>query len=378
MQNSRMERKQKEKILKDLRKKIVFIVGPRQVGKTWLAKNIAGDLPNTVYLNYDRIEDRKIIKREAWLKSTELLILDELHKMPGWKNFLKGVFDTKPAHLKILVTGSARLDFMRQSGDSLAGRFFVHRLMPFSPAELSDTPYAENIDRFLLRGGFPEPFLTEDPADADRWRMQYIDGLIRIDVLDFERIHDLRAMQLVLELLRTKVGTPVSYSSLAEDAQIAPNTVKKYVQILEALYIVFRVTPYSRNIARSLLKNPKIYFYDTGMVKADQGVIFENFTAVCLLKSILGKTDMEGKDYRLHYIRTKEGKEVDFCVVREGKADYLVESKYSDPEFSRELASFSERLRVPGIQVVKDLKRERRSKNLTLRTAETFFLDLFL
>ena len=152
-----MERSQKARILKDLEKKIVFIVGPRQVGKTWLAKDIGTGFKNTVYLNYDRIEDRKVIKNEGWLKSTELLILDELHKMSGWKRFIKGVFDTRPAHLKILVTGSARLDAFRQTGDSLAGRFYAHRLLPFSPAELSGTPYGSDIDRFMARGDFPNP-----------------------------------------------------------------------------------------------------------------------------------------------------------------------------------------------------------------------------
>jgi len=373
-----MERKQKAQIVKDLQKKIVFIVGPRQVGKTWLARDIAGDKPNTVYLNYDRLEDRKIIKKEAWLSTTELLILDELHKMPGWKNFLKGVFDTRPASLKILVTGSARLDFLRQSGDSLAGRFFVHRLLPFSPAELSGTKLADDIDRFLSRGGFPEPFLADEDADADRWRMQYIDGLVRTDVLDFERVNDLRALQLILELLREKVGSPVSYRSLSQDAQVAPNTVRKYIQILEALYIVFRVTPYSRNIARSLLKNPKIYFFDTGMVRGDAGAVFENMTAVCLLKHVLGQVDKKGKDYRLHYLRTREGKEVDFCVAREGKAELLVESKFSDTAIDRSLYVFCEKLDLPGVQVVKDLKRERVSGPVRLRKAQAFFKELFL
>lgn len=373
-----VERKQKSLILKDIQKKMVFIVGPRQVGKTWLAKDIAQGFANPVYLNYDRLEDRAIIKREAWRTATDLLILDEIHKMPGWKNYLKGVFDTRTAHLKIIVTGSARLDFLRQAGDSLTGRFFVHRLLPFSPAEIKGNPLADALDRFMIRGGFPEPFLAEEDVDADRWRLQYVDGLIRTDVLDFERIHDLRAMQIVLELLKTKVGSPISYRSLAEDASIAPNTVRKYIQILEALFIVFRVTPFARNIARSLLKNPKIYFFDTGLVRGDPGAIFENFTALCLLKHVLGKSDALGREQRLHIIRTKEGKEVDFCVAAEGRAEFLVEAKVSEPELSKTLASFSRQLGVPGIQVVQELKRERQEGSLELRRAETYFKELFL
>lgn len=127
-----MERFQEAAILLDLKKKMVFLCGPRQVGKTWLAKKIASDFPKSVYLNYDRLEDREIIRREGWRSSAELLVLDEIHKMKGWKNYLKGVFDTRDPHLKILVTGSSRLEMFRHAGDSLAGRFFRHRLLPFS------------------------------------------------------------------------------------------------------------------------------------------------------------------------------------------------------------------------------------------------------
>ena len=183
-----MYRKQIEQIIKDLKKKIVFIVGPRQVGKTWLAHEIGKRFNNTTYLNYDSFEDHQIIKRESWPLSTELLILDELHKMQGWKNYLKGVFDTKSDNLKLLVTGSARLDLFRQAGDSLAGRFFTHRLLPFSISELREFSISEDINRFIQRGGFPEPFLADNEIYAKRWRNQYIDGLIRTDVLDFEKV----------------------------------------------------------------------------------------------------------------------------------------------------------------------------------------------
>jgi len=307
-----MERKQKKQILKDLNKKMVFITGPRQVGKTWLAKDIAGDFPKSVYLNYDSFSDRKIIKEEIWLEQTDLLILDELHKMPFWKNYLKGVYDTRPEHMKILVTGSARLETFRQSGDSMAGRYFRHRLLPFSPAEVN----SNSLEKFITQGGFPEPFLAETSTDADRWRMQYLDGLIRTDILDFEKINDFRAIQLVLELLRSRVGSPVSYRSIAEDVGVAPNTVKKYIRILESLFIIFRVSPFSKNIARSILKEPKIYFFDTGMVEKDEGIRFENTVALCLLKHVYYLEDSLGKPYSLNYLRTKDKTEVDFCLVK--------------------------------------------------------------
>jgi hypothetical protein len=401
-----MERAQEPQIRKDLEKKIVFIVGPRQVGKTWLARRIGESFPNTVYLNYDRLEDRRILHEENWLPDTELLILDEIHKMPGWKRFLKGVYDTRPEGMRILVTGSARLDTFRQGGESLAGRFFAHRLLPFSVSELlrpdaspptarktapfesraepstarpkSDSKNAERmIDRLIERGGFPEPFISDEATDAQRWRLHYIDGLIREDILDFARIAELRTMQLLLEMLRQRVGSPISYASIARDLQAAPNTVKKYIEILEALFIVFRVTPFSRNISRSLLKEPKIYFFDTGMTKDDPGARFENLIAVSLLKHVWGLTDTTGLRYELKYLRTKDRREVDFCLVKEQAATQLIEAKYADAKLTRSLVYFQERLSLPATQIVRHLKRQRRESGLEIRRASVFLSHLW-
>jgi hypothetical protein len=190
-----MLRAQQQFITQDLAQKMVFLTGPRQVGKTYLAQEIAKGFQKSVYLNYDYFEDRDIIKNVGWLLDTELLILDELHKMRSWKNYLKGVYDTKPRNLKIIVTGSARLDMLRRSGDSMAGRFFTHRLNPLSLVEIPEDA-EKNLERLLSRGGFPEPYLAETDEEANRWRMQYVDGLIRNDILDFEKVHDFKAFSL--------------------------------------------------------------------------------------------------------------------------------------------------------------------------------------
>src|ERR1700733_13222690 len=354
-----MERCQKQAILHDLKKKMVLLAGPRQAGKTTLAKSIALEFPSSIYLTYDRSEDRKIISNEAWLPSVELIILDEIHKMAEWKNYLKGVYDTKLPHQKILVTGSARLEIFNAVGDSLAGRYFLHRLMPLSPAECDKVNVSYTLDHFLERGGFPEPFLAQDLIDANRWRLQYIDSLLRIDVLDFDNIHNLNAIRLVFELLRERVGSPISYTSIAEDVAISPNTVKKYIQILEALYIVFRITPFSHNIARSLLKEPKIYFFDVGLVKGDNGIKFENFVATCLLKHVLAKIDYQAENYALHYLHTKERQEVDFALTLDHHIEKMIEVKHANHSISTGLRYFFEKYKIPALQVVKELKQER-------------------
>lgn len=357
---------------------MVLLAGPRQAGKTTLAKDIAKEFPNSTYLNYDRIQDRKIMKDESWLPNTDLLILDEIHKMPKWKNYLKGIFDTKSEKLKILVTGSARLDLFRQAGDSLAGRYFLHHLLPLSPAELHQAGLVSDLDRFLYRGGFPEPYLAPHDIDANRWRLQYVDSLLREDVLEVEHIQDLRAMQLVFDLLRERVGSTISYTSIAEDASIAPNTVKRYIQIFEALYIVFRVTPFARNIARSLSKEPKIYFFDTGLVKGDTGARLENFTAVCLLKHVFARNDYKADRCSLNYLRTKEKHEVDFALIEGTDIETIIEVKSSYESEAKGLKYFSSKYKLPAIQAIKNLKRERIEAGIQILDIHKYLQSLSL
>ncbi len=371
-----MKRTVRQRIIKDLTKKMVFLAGPRQSGKTWLAKDIANDFKYSLYLNYDNAQDRSIIKKQNWLPTTELLILDELHKMPKWKNYLKGLFDTKPEGLQILVTGSAKLEVFHRMGDSLAGRFFMHRLLPFSLSEVRGSPFEHDLSRFLERGGFPEPFLAEDPVDAKRWRQQYINSLIRTDVFDIEIIHNLKALELTLSLLRCRVGSPVSFQSIAEDVNVSPNTVKKYIQLLEALFIIVRVTPFHKNIARSLLKEPKIYFFDTAMVENNDGARLENFAAISLLKSLYTKNDCEGAEYKLHYLRTKDGKEVDFAIINDGNIEKIIEIKQGDTNIHPSLAFFHKKYNFPATQIVYHCRAPYQSDGINVIPFNDYFSDI--
>ena len=367
-----MKRSQAEVIKKDLQKKMVFIVGPRQVGKTWLAKEIAKDYKNPLYLNYDDITHKKVIENKAWIDDVDLIIFDEIHKMPKWKNYIKGVFDTKPEHLHILVTGSARLNAHRQAGDSLAGRFILHRLLPFSLAELLGSEY-ESVDLLLKRSGFPEPLFAESETDASRWHNLYIDSLIRGDVLDFADVNDWLAMKQVFEILKYKVGSPLSYSNIAQDVGISPNTVKRYISIFEALI----VRPYSKKISRAISKRPKIYFYDYAFVP-DQAARLENLVALELLKHLFILQDQKAINKSLHYLRDKEGREVDFVISNEaGELEKLIEVKTSGNVLNKPLKYFSEKYSVPAFQLVLNLQTEQKlTDSIELRKPSGFLKDL--
>ncbi len=353
-----MERLIGDAVRRDLQKKMVLLSGPRQVGKTWLARELARTYEKPVYLNWDNGQDREVIKRQAWPGDANLIVLDEIHKMPGWKTFLKGVYDTRRENASVLVTGSARLETFSRSGDSLVGRYYHHRLLPVSPAEARLAGKERPLDHFLERGGFPEPFLATNDDDPRRWRRFYLDGLIREDILDFENIRRLRSMNLLIELLRRRVASPLSYQSLSEDIDASPNTVRHYIEVLEALYIVFPVYPHHRSIARALRQQPKIYFYDTGLVEGDRGVRLENHVAVSLLADLSRRTDTDGVERELRYLRTKEGKEVDFLVTRDRVPHTMIEVKWQERSTAVSLRYFYERYGFPAFQLVGDLRLE--------------------
>jgi hypothetical protein len=364
-------------VLRDL-KKMVFITGPRQVGKTYLARQIMAEFKNPQYLNYDNIDDREIIQKRSWKLNADIIVFDEIHKKKDWKSYVKGIYDSKPGGQAILITGSARLDTFRQSGESLAGRYLHLRLNPISVKELegSEAPY-EALDKLNTLGGFPEPFLSDSKLDADRWRNQYYTDIIREDILEFSRIHEIKTMRMLVEMLRQRVGSPLSYRSLSEDLQSSPNTIKKYIQILEALHIVFLVHPYHKNIARSIQREPKLYFYDSGFVKGDEGLRLENTCAVCLLKYVQFMYDVRGQHTGLHYLRTKDGKEIDFAVVTDDLPDTLIEVKLTKSNASKNLGFFAGLFpdALP-VQLVHNLRQEEYFEGIHMKKAGEWLSSL--
>lgn len=366
-----MERLQVRRIGQDLDRKYVFLIGPRQVGKTTLALQLAEKMKGSSYLNFDADRDRPIILRQTWDRKAPLVILDEIHKMKAWKRRLKGIYDTEGIPPRILVTGSARLDLDRRGGDSMAGRYFLHRLYPFSVRELrgTDTP-GEILENLIRFGGFPEPYLSGNEQDAARWRQQHLERIVREDIQDLEPVRDVRALYLLVDLLRERVGSPISYASLARDLELSPHTVKRWINILDDLYVVFSVSPAHRNVARAILKEPKVYFYDTGAVRGDEGARLENAVAVCLKKWLHYLTDTQGRTNRLCYIRDKEKREVDFAVVEDHRLRLLIEVKYSETKISPSLVYFTRRLRPDeSLQIVQQATRPQTIQGIHIRPA---------
>lgn len=369
-----------DRVRQDLTKKMVVLTGPRQVGKTTLSRQLVTELTGAQYLNYDVAAHRAVMLAQSWRASAPLLVLDEVHKMSDWKSWLKGVVDGRAPDQQVLVTGSARMDTFRQSGESLAGRYFRLRLHPLSVREWSEqtqvSPQAA-LTHLLARGGFPEPALATSLEDAQRWRNDYFAGMVREDVLEFSRLQEVNTMRLFAEMLRSRVGSPLSLASLSRDLNVSSVTLSKYLDILQALFIVFVVRPWHRNIARATLQAPKVYFYDTGLVLGDEGLRFENLVACHLLKNVQWQQDTRGAAVDLHYIRTKDEAEVDFCLSEGDTLTHLVECKLSDSKPHRALARFADQWpQAQAVQLLRECKAEADVGSLQIRDAAPWLATL--
>jgi predicted AAA+ superfamily ATPase len=323
-------------IRKDLKQKMVFVGGPRQVGKTTLAHEVLRDakIHETAYLNWDIPEHRERILQQEW-PHTSLWVFDEIHKYRAWRNVLKGIYDHYHTDKQVLVTGSARLDVYRHGGDSLQGRYHYLRLHPLSVAELRMTHTKDLLD-LLKFGGFPEPFFRGTAIDAKRWSREYRTRLIQEDLLPLERISDLGKIELLMLRLPHLVGSPLSLNAIREDLEVSHKTVANWLNIFEKLYVLFRLPPFGAPSIRAVKKEQKHYHFDWTL-PTELGLCFENLVACHLLKWVHFQQDVKGEDIELRYFRDIDGREVDFVIVKEGKPLMAVEAKWNDDEITQGL-----------------------------------------
>ncbi len=361
-------------------RQMIFLIGPRQAGKTTLSLMAKEFVDQFAYLNWDNLDHRKIILEgvagvanfaglDKLSSQTPVLVLDEIHKYGKWKTFLKGFFDTYKGKVNIIVTGSSRLDIYKKGGDSLMGRYFLYRLHQLSIAELGrvdlsdkeiNNPFRiknQDFEKLLKNGGFPEPFLKDDSRFLNRWKAMRQQQLIREDIRDLSRIQELGQIELLAEILKHQAGQLTNYSTLASKVNVSVDTIRRWIKTLQSFFYCFSIQPWSKNIPRSLIKEPKIYLWDWVNVE-DEGSRLENLVASHLLKAVHFWTDRGFGDYGLWFIRDKEKREVDFLVTRDKKPWFLVEVKSSSQGgISKSLLYFQEKIKPKhAFQVIFDME----------------------
>ncbi|MHB8092369.1 MAG: ATP-binding protein [Syntrophales bacterium] len=374
--------------------KMIFLTGPRQVGKTTFARNwLSSAGCSDMYFNWDDpaiiAEYRrnplffKNIVEERYKSEPVPIVFDEIHKQKNWRDILKGFYDSNREKIRLLVTGSSRLGMYRKSGDSLVGRYFSYRMFPLGLAEatvdfsfvLADDLLLENgdgllrevrkvdtdkpreaLDELIRLGGFPEPFLKASPKFHRRWQTDYKTLLTKEDVRDLTRIADIRGLEHLVELLPSKIGAPLSVNSLREDLNCHHSTVLNWIEILKEVYLVFTIRPWHRQIQRSLKKEPKLYFYDWSMLQ-EAGPRFENFIAVSLMRMAARFTETGLGIFEVMYIRDTAKREVDFVLVKDNKPLALFEAKEGGREITPAIRHFGRLLNLPCYQIVRDLDR---------------------
>lgn len=354
-------------------RQMIFVVGPRQVGKTTLCKEL---VPKCEYFNWDNHDHRTLIINgpgkiaeeiglNQLLKKRKVIIFDEIHKFSKWKDFLKGFFDVYSDNTKIIVTGSSRLDFFKRSGDSLMGRYFLYHLHPLSIREIAKPGLSDDeiqlpvpignqqFDSLYKFGGFPEPFLKTNIRFSNRWKNLRRQQLFNEDIRDYTRVQEIYQIELLAEIMKNQTGQLTNYSNLANKVKVSVDTIRRWIKILDSLYYCFTIQPWSHNISRSLLKQPKVYLWDWSLIN-DAGARMENFVASHLLKAIHWWTDNGFGEYNLCFLRDKDKREVDFLVVKNQKPWFLIEVKCDQRKsLSKDLIYFHEQIDAPhAFQVV--------------------------
>ncbi|MBV6492551.1 MAG: hypothetical protein LDLANPLL_00545 [Turneriella sp.] len=339
-------------VREDLKEKIVFIGGPRQVGKTTFTLSVLGaqERAHPAYFNWDILSDREKILAAELPAGQKTVVFDEIHKYARWRNLVKGFYDKNTPHIRFLVTGSARLDYYSKGGDSLHGRYYYYRMHPFTLPELNS--YTKKETEVLLQfGGFPEPLFKANERFSRRWRLNRNRQIIHEDLRDLENIRELSLIDLLVSLLPERVGQILSVQSLREALQVAHESVERWLTALENMYLIFRVPSYSAKKIRSVKKEKKLYFWNWAEA-TEHGARFENMVASHLLKYCHFIEDSEGHAMQLCFLRDTDGREIDFLVLKNGKPDFAVECKSGDKQLSKRIEYFKTRLNIPEVYQV--------------------------
>ncbi len=359
-------------------KQMVCLAGPRQAGKTTFAQMLAGKFTNSLYFNWDILDEkRKLIENPSFYEavhrqddSTPLIVFDELHKYANWKNYLKSVYDRDKGNYAFVVSGSGRLDLYQKSGDSLAGRYFLFYLWPFSLAELAGNaiPFEEFIsdpihirpaanptqpiwDRLSRFTGFPDPYLDGSQAFYRIWSNTYRKQLIREDIRDLASVRNIEDVEILFSLLPSRVGSPLSMASLSRDIGVSFDSIRNWLDLFENFFMAFRIAPWSKKISRSITKEKKLYLFDYGGIDS-AAARFENSVAVELFRAVSNWNDLGLGNFCLNYLRNREKQEVDFLISTDHRPFLLIETKLSDENAAKSLIKFQKVLRIPAVQLV--------------------------
>ena len=347
-------------------KQMIFIAGPRQAGKTTFTRMLAEGFTNSLYFNWDILDEkRKLVENPSFYEevtrnddSIPLIIFDELHKYTAWKNYLKSVYDRDKDNFKFIVSGSGRLDVYQKGGDSLAGRYLLFYLWPFTLAELagrrldfapfmkaplalhpvSDEP--ETIwKRLATFSGFPDPYLAADENYHRIWANNYRKQLLREDLRDLTTLRNIDNVEILFSLVPSRVGSLVSMASLARDIQVSFDSIKKWLLLFERFFMTFSISPWTRKLSRAISKGRKIYLYDYAVID-EPAARFENMVALELWRAVTNWNDLGLGDFSLHFIRNREKEEVDFLIADKKYPAMIIEAKLMDDAPAKPLKNF--------------------------------------
>jgi uncharacterized protein len=349
---------------------MVFLVGPRQVGKTTIAKKLQSRFNHSLYLNFDSVKDRqKILEGQSFIEdifpttvsreSKPLIIFDEIHKYKYWKNYIKGFYDLYYKYYSIIITGSARLDVYQSGGDSLMGRYFQYNIHPLSVSELitverekvSDcflSPYELEFDLFsdlYKYGGFPYPYCNKSDQYYNMWHLTRFKQLIHEEIRSLANLQEIYLLETLAEILPNQAGQMLNRSNIAKKIGVTSQTVSRWINILDRFYYCFTIRPWFKNVTRSLTKDPKVYLWDWSLI-TEEGARVENFVASHLLKFVNFYSDIGLGKFELYYLRDIDKREVDFLIVRDNKPFLILEAKKSDTKLSKSIDHFKKQLNV--------------------------------